>query len=63
MAEIIKMNESIVSVKDVLAKAYHLDKVLVLGVGSDGDFYGVAGFDAMEMIYMMEKCKYFLMKE
>jgi hypothetical protein len=63
MAEIIQMDSDKISVKDVLAKAYHLDKVLVLGVGSDGDFYGVSGFDAMEMIYIMEKCKHFLMKE
>ena len=62
MADVIQMDSEAVGIDELLKKSCNLTGVLILGTNPDGtDFYGVSGLDEIEMIYLMEKCKHFLL--
>ena len=63
MAEIIQLDPDIPTVSGILKRSETLSKILVLGIDSEGkDFYGMSGLKTPDILYLMEKCKHFLMK-
>ena len=63
LAEIIKMNPDTLTVEELLKRSSNLKGVLILGIDSDDKyFFGVAELDVEDMVYMMERCKYNIMK-
>jgi hypothetical protein len=63
MAEIIKMNADVLTVEELLKRSSNLKGCLVLGFNPDDtQFFGVAGLNAKDSVYLMELCKHFLMK-
>ena len=63
MAEIIKMNGSTLTVSDLLKRSCDLQSILIIGIDKNEDpIFGVAEMEPMQMVYLMELCKHFLMK-
>ena len=62
MAEIIKMNTDTLTISELLERSCDLKGCLVLGINPDNTlFFGMANLSAMEIVYMLEKCKHLVM--
>jgi len=64
LAEIIQMNPDTLTVDDVLKRSAVCERILVLGLqdeNNDDMFFAMSGLTLPEILFLMEKCKHFLM--
>lgn len=63
LAEIIKMNADVLTVPELLKRSSNLKGCIVLGINHDDtQFFGIAELNAKDVVYMIEQCKYFILK-
>jgi len=62
MAKIIPLNDDVLNVRQVLEKAKDLKEVVVLGIDmDDNEFYGSSIQEKETLLWLLERCKHFLM--
>lgn len=62
MAKIIPLNDDVLNVGQVLEKAKDLKEVVVLGIDrDDNEFYGSSIQEKETLLWLLERCKHFLM--
>jgi hypothetical protein len=63
MAEVIKMNENVCTVSELLKRSSNLKSCIILGIDAeDNHFFGIASLSKEEAVYSMELCKHFILK-